>query len=93
MSKVTTRRVPTVETDRAKNPPTGIRDSRRPQSTPTIPLDDEPLTPGDRSAIEQGRRAFAQGDYRTLAELKASLAADVARQRLRPRRKGARSRS
>ncbi len=54
-----------------------------------IPLDDEPLTPADLKAIDEGRRAFARGDYVTLDELKADLAHHVARQRRRPRTKSA----
>lgn len=93
MPKATTRRVPTVRAGRLTERTGDVR-YPLPSPTPrTIPLDDEPLTPADRRAIEEGRRAFARGDYRTLDEVKAALAANVARQRLRPRRKGARPRS
>ena len=50
------------------------------QSTPpasrrrVIPLDDEPLTPADLRAIEEGRKAFARGEYCTLEEAKAYVA-------------------
>jgi hypothetical protein len=53
-----------------------------------IPLDDEPLTPEDMRAIEEGDAAFARGDYCTLDELKADLARDVARLRTHKGPKG-----
>jgi hypothetical protein len=39
-----------------------------------IPLDDEPLTPEEMRAVEEGRAAFARGDYCTLEEAKAYVA-------------------
>jgi hypothetical protein len=39
-----------------------------------IPLDDEPLTPREMRTIEEGRAAFARGDYCTLEEAKAYVA-------------------
>ena len=42
-----------------------------PRAPRRIPLDDEPLTPEDMRAIEEGRAAFARGDYCTLEEAKA----------------------
>jgi hypothetical protein len=37
------------------------------------PLDDEPLTPEDEAAIEEGRAAIARGDVITLEALRAEL--------------------
>jgi hypothetical protein len=48
-----------------------------------IPVEDEVISPEETSAVEEGRAAFARGDYVTLDELKAH----VARQRRRERSK------
>ena len=50
-----------------------------------VPWDNEPLTPGDKAAIEEGRRAFRQGRYVTLQEWKREL--ESARNRPRSKRR------
>ncbi len=59
------------------------RSQRRP-SRRLIPVEDEPISPEETRAVEEGRTAFARGDYVSLEELKAH----VARQRRRERTKG-----
>ena len=44
------------------------------EAIPDIPFDDEPLTPEDEAAIEEGRRALREGRYVTLEEWKRELA-------------------
>ncbi len=39
-----------------------------------IPFDDEPITPAEMRAVEEGRKAFARGEYYTLEEAKAYVA-------------------
>jgi hypothetical protein len=58
------------------------RSQRRP-SRRLIPVEDEPISPEETRAVEEGRAAFARGDYVSLEELKAH----VARQRRRERTK------
>lgn len=55
-----------------------VRSQRRIRRARPIPYDDEPLTTEDMRAIDEADAAFARGDYCTLDELKADLAADVA---------------
>jgi hypothetical protein len=55
------------------------RAALHPSTPPTqrrrvIPLDDDTLTPADLRAIEDGRKAFARGDYCTVEEAKAHVA-------------------
>ena len=50
---------------------------------PEIPWDDEPLTPEEERAIEQGRRAIREGKCVTLDQLEH----DLERRRRRPRSK------
>lgn len=56
------------------------RSAARPKTSPptprrrAIPLDDEPLTPAELRAIDDGRKAFARGEYCTLEEAKAYVA-------------------
>ena len=50
-----------------------------------VPWDNEPVTPGDEAAIEEGRRAFRQGRYVTLQEWKREL--ESARNRPRSKRR------
>lgn len=62
---------------------------RRTTSSPArrlIPVEDEVISPEEARAVEEGRAAFARGDYVTLEELKAH----VARQRRRARSKSRR---
>ncbi len=51
------------------------------------PLDDEPLSPADLRAIDEGRKAFARGDYVSLEELEEH----VASLRRRSRKEGSRT--
>jgi hypothetical protein len=51
-----------------------------------IPVEDEVISPEEARAVEEGRAAFARGDYVTLDELKAH----VARQRRQTRSKSRR---
>ena len=53
------------------------------EAIPEIPWDDEPLTPEEERAIEQGRRAIREGKFVTLDQLEH----DLERRRRRPRSK------
>ncbi len=59
------------------------RRSEGQSSRRVIPVEDEAISPAETRAVEEGRAAFARGDYVTLDELKAH----VARQRRRERPK------
>lgn len=43
--------------------------NRKKMSVPEVPWDDEPLTPADERAVEEGRRAIREGKFVSLKQI------------------------